>query len=396
MGLAFTLGKQYLSDFREDDIRPPKHRLDVALCRDCSLLQLLETVPRDEMYHERYGFKSGVNDTMRADLKDVVDSILNEAPLNWLDIACNDGTLLSFVPEYIRRTGVDPIKKYCEEAARHADLIVNDFFSQELLDTPRDIITEGELFPVSDLLGPFDVITSISVFYDIEDLPSFVGAVKSVLAENGVWVIQQNYILETLKQNAIDNFCHEHLTYFSLASLEHLLSRFDLEVTNVAVSGINGGSLRTHVRHKGQRQADESVVKQREIEKTAALDSLDTYRWFAGRAKINVEALLRAVPYKRPVYIYGASTRGATLWQLAGFRPDAAVERNPEKVGKVYSALGIPIISEEEARANHPKAMIVGPWWCRDEIVAREADYLNDGGRLIFPLPSVEIVERTA
>jgi hypothetical protein len=375
---AFSLGEQYLSDFRDDYSLPPKYRLDVALCRDCSLLQLLDTVPREKLYHDRYGFKSSVNATMRADLKDVVDSALRVVRCGhvdrWLDIACNDGTLLSYVPTHIYRAGVDPVRRLAEEARFSADLVVNDFFSPDQFD------------------GKFDIITSISVFYDIEDLPAFVEGVAKLLAGRGIWVIQQNYLLETLKQSAIDNFCHEHLTYFSLLSLEPLLDRFGLEVIRAKVSGVNGGSLRTFVAHKGEYIIDGSVAKQRLYEDLAELDSLETYEEFAGRARQNVKRLLEVLSTAKRVYIYGASTRGATLWQLAGVKALMAVERNPEKVGKIYSALGIPIISEDRARRNPPSHMLVGPWWCRDEFVEREKKYLDSGGKMIFPLPEVEVV----
>jgi NDP-4-keto-2,6-dideoxyhexose 3-C-methyltransferase len=119
---VFDLGSQYLSDFRDDDRRPPQWPLVLMLCERCGLAQLRDTTPRELMYHDRYGFRSGVNEAVRADLRDVVAYALAAHPTaaRWLDIACNDGTLLSYVPDRIHRVGVDPVTAFEAESRRHA------------------------------------------------------------------------------------------------------------------------------------------------------------------------------------------------------------------------------------------------------------------------------------
>jgi SAM-dependent methyltransferase len=335
------------------------------------------------MYHERYGFKSGVNGTIRADLKSVVEDALGwfPDPRGWLDIASNDGTLLSNVPERVHRTGIDPVAKYCVEAEQYADRIVNDFFDQK------------HFRP-----GEFDVVTSVSMFYDLDDPNEFVNGVQRVLAEDGVWVIQQNYLLATLELGAVDNVCHEHLTYFSLLALEHLLDRHGLEVVDVSTSPVNGGSFRTVVARRGAYAVRSSVAAQRDRELDAAVDTIHPYRVFERRVRRNLadlKALIDGLNAQgKRVYIYGASTRGGTIWQAAGLTVDdlpKAVERNPEKVGKRIASIGVPIISEEQAREEHPEYMLVSPWFFRDEFVEREADYLASGGRFIWPLPRLEV-----
>src|SRR4051812_2289629 len=127
---VLDLGEQYLADFRPDDVKPPKYPLTLLLCNECTLVQLKHTTPSSEMYHERYGFKSGINEAIKADLKSNVKTALawNPNPSKWLDIASNDGTLLSYVPSGVHRVGVDPITKHCEEAIREgrAEEILND------------------------------------------------------------------------------------------------------------------------------------------------------------------------------------------------------------------------------------------------------------------------------
>lgn len=379
------LGEQYVSDFRTDNSKPPKYPLQAVICENCMLVQLNFTTPSGEMYHKNYGFKSGISNSIKNDLKDVVSTALEyqENPRTWLDIASNDGTLLSFVPQSIYRVGVDPIEKYCKEAEAYADKIINGFF------------TAG-----GHKSSGYDVITSISCFYDMDDPNKFVVDVEQVLANKGIWVIQQNYLLTTMQLGAVDNFCHEHLEYYTLLSLEHLLKRHGLEVIDISTSMVNGGSLRTIVARQGDYPVQDSVEIQRTIEVDAGINKLETYKSFSDSAMKNIQDLKNLVDKlkneDKNIAILAASTRGATIWQCAGFTDkqiDYAIERNPEKVGKMFSAIGVPIISEEEARKRNPDYMIIGPWFFADEIVDREKDYLEKGGKLIQPLPTLGLFE---
>ncbi|MEV4253967.1 class I SAM-dependent methyltransferase [Spirillospora sp. NPDC049652] len=386
---VLDLGKQYLSDFREDASRPPRWPLTLVLCRSCGLLQLRETTPRELMYHDRYGFRSGVNEAIRADLRSLVEHALKARPdaRRWLDIACNDGTLLSFVPKEIRRVGVDPVPTFEPESRVHADRIVVDFFD------PGRFTADG---PDG---APFDVVTCSSMFYDLDDPNGFVAGVAEVLAPDGVWAIQQNYALTMLELGAVDNVCHEHITYWSLAALERLLERHGLEVNDVLLTEVNGGSFRTLVSRRGTRPVEPSVAVQREREARAELDDPETWRRFAARARTAFEDLRRLVDEinasGQRCYIYGASTRGGTIWQAAGLTVrdlPFAVERQAAKIGRTIASIGVPIISEERARADHPEYMLVAPWFFREVFIEREREYLRAGGKLIFPLPDLEIV----
>lgn len=374
------LGKQYLSDFREDDSKPPLYPLRVTICEGCKLVQLRHNTPQSEMYHSNYGFKSGISDSIRADLDDAVTHAFQYVndPKTWLDIACNDGTLLSFVPPDVYRVGVDPVSFLAVEAEQHADIIVNDYFSADAVG------------------GEYDVITSISCFYDMPDPLQFVKDVNDLLGDGGVWLIQQNYLLTTLQLSAVDNFCHEHLEYYTLYSLEKLLSKVGLEVNEVVVSSVNGGSIRTMVSRKGTFDIDPSVENQRQIEADFGVDQTVTYMDFAvdvGEQLTMLYNLIKSLKLEgKSIGILAASTRGATIWQCIELGPeqiDFAVERNPAKVGKMFSAIGVPIISEKEARRRNPDYLLIGPWFFADEIMERERDF---DGHFIIPLPEVEII----
>ena len=387
---VLDLGDQRLSDFRDDGGTSPSYPLTLLLCLSCRLPQLSHTVPPTELYHPRYSFRSGVNETVVADLASVAAYAYAHARVRadrrgrgrWLDVASNDGTLLSFVPRELHRTGIDPLEQLADEARRHADRVVVDLFDPDHF---RD--------------DEFDVITAVSVFYDVDDLDAFVTGVERVLAPDGAWVIQQNYLPAMLENNSVDNISHEHLTYHSLGTLTPLLARHGLEVTDAATSTVNGGCLRTLVTRAGARPVSSSVATLAAAEEARRLGDPATYRRFADRTRAVLDDLREVVSAVtdagRTVFVYGASTRGGTLWQAAGLTSrdlPYVVDRNPAKVGRVMTALGSPIISEDAARRDPPDYLLVGPWWLRDSFLARERRFTENGGRFIFPLPEVEVV----
>jgi hypothetical protein len=385
---VLDLGQQRLSEFRTDNTPPPVYPLKLMRCTRCGLGQLETTVPPDRLYHDSYSFKSGVSDAIRTDLADVVTYTRRIASLvnhdagrrSWLDIACNDGTLLSYVPgKHWLKYGIDPLPQYTREAMDHG-FITTDLFH------PR------HYHP-----GQFDVITSISMFYDLDNPVEFARQVASTLHPKGVWVIQQNYLPAMLRNRSVDNISHEHITYFNLTALCEVMAKAGLQVISVRDNPINGGCFRVTVTHAGVRRPDPAVADRIRSE----IDTLTELPWgrFADNAHRTLGDLRRFVVEAnqagRSVWVYGASTRGGTLWQAAGL--DArqlpwVVDRNPDKVGRYMSSIGAPIISEQAMREEPPDYLLVGPWWFRDQFIQREAEYLRQGGYLVFPLPELDIV----
>jgi SAM-dependent methyltransferase len=385
---VIDLGQHRLPDFpRPEDHRPdtPTYRLRLVICLDCTLLQLGETTPRAKLYHDRYGFRSGTNEAIRLDLLEIVQYARMVKPgiKSWLDIACNDGTLLSNVPPEIHRTGIDPVTPIAREARQNnrADRVIYNYFSAHYF-RPRE----------------FDVITSISMFYDLDDPNQFVHEVKQCLAPGGIWVIQQNYAGDMLRSNAIDNVCHEHVTYFALLPLMILLERHGLEINDVTFSSVNGGCIRTLVSRIGDRPVSASVQEAYEREVIMGLHRPGVWTSWGEQVRRELDLtrsfLVNAKHQGQLVYLYGASTRGGTILQMIDAGPDLlpyAVERSPAKVGAVMSATGIPIISEEAMRHDRPNFLLVSPWFFKSVFLRREAEYLRKGGRLVFPLPHFEI-----
>jgi len=367
------------------DPLPPAYPLDLMLCEMCGLLQLKDVTPRSELYHERYGFKSGINEAIRADLADVVKSALEfvPSPGQWLDIASNDGTLLASVPAHVRRYGVDPLAQFAAEASQHADDIIVGYFD-----------------PDEFYHGQFDVITAVSMFYDLADPRQFVTGVRRVLSRDGIWVIQMNYSLEMLRNFAVDNVGHEHVTYYGVAPLQELLRSEGMDIVRVTYSPVNGGCFRAFVSHRGRFTVERSVSEAVHTEHDVIINRARTWeRWFSEveRELNKTRVLLDHIRDQgQRCLLYGASTRIGTVLQMIDVHSgliQAAVERNPDKVGKVMGATGIPVISEEQMRANPPEFMLIGPYFFRDVFVEREKEYLKSGGKMIFPLPRFEVVQ---
>jgi SAM-dependent methyltransferase len=377
--------------------------LELVLCRQCRLLQLLHTVPGDMMY-QNYWYRSGTNQTMRDALTDISGTAAKLVRLkagdSVLDIGCNDGTLLgSFKVSGLYRIGFDPAQNLAVFSRKVADRVLVGFFDADRF------LADPEL----QRLRP-KAVTSIAMFYDLEDPNKFVSDVQRIMHPEGVWVVQMSYLPLMLTQNDFGNICHEHLEYYSLQSLEYLLHRHGFSIVDVQLNDVNGGSIRAFIRNRTadpatfgdedyRKQAAQRVSKLRESEAELGLDRTTPYREFAERVqgiKRQVCDFIKdQVERKKKVFVYGASTKGNTMLQYFGLDHsliNAAAERNPDKWGMVTVGTRIPIISEEEARAAKPDYFLVLPWHFIEEFKARESAYLSSTGKFIVPLPQFVLI----
>lgn len=384
------LGESYLSEFRKDRKKPKKIPLNLVLCSTCFLVQLSDMPPQDMLYTENYGYKSGINQTMKKELQEIVtkasEKMKGKAIERVVDIGANDGTLLANYPKSIEKIAVEPITKLAKEAEQSADIVINDFFT---LDSFQKRIGDKKA----------DIVTIISCFYDMPNPNQFLEDVKSITKKEGIIIIQQNYLVEMLKLKAFDNIVHEHLEYYSMLSLQHLLKRHNLEIFDVELIPINGGSFRTYIAFTGQQKIRKSVEQLVNKEKKLHLNTLAPYTAFASSIAAIKKELLTFIQTEKKegksIAVYGASTRGNTLLQyfnLDATLIDYAVERNEEKWGTYISSVGIPIISEAQARKKHPDYMLVLPWFFKEEFLQREKAYLQSGGHFIFPLPNFNVI----
>jgi len=400
---VIDLGEQYLqgSFIKPDESMPPLRKIPTKLVRcdptrdekACGLLQLSKTLPPEILYSV-YWYRSGTNQTMRNHLKGIADeaaSILKKENAQVLDIGCNDGTLLKCYPETYTKFGVDP-SDIAQTIGAPITVIQDLFPSEELAEK-----SQGK---------KFDIITSIAMFYDLEDPVTFVKQIKECLASDGLWVFEMSYMPSMLEMCSYDTICHEHLEYYSLAVLEYILKKANMQIVKTALNDINGGSIRCYATHidqfkykRAEYAQDIKDLRQREFD--MELDTDKPYTNFQERINIHkhelTSMLLKLKENGKRIHIYGASTKGNTILQFCGLDHtviDCAAERSPDKFGARTLGTNIPIVSEEESRAMNPDYYLVLPWHFKEEFVEREKGMLEQGVGMIFPLPKVDIVTR--
>jgi len=380
-----NLGDIHLSTFLGiDDELPPKAPLDLVRCVDCNLFQLRHTVDQDAMY-SKYWYKSGLNNSMREALHNVVDCVQLRKELQQdsvvLDIGANDGTLLGYYPYQVIKVACEP-SNIADEIVT-ADIIINDYF------------TAGNYF--DSIHRKADVITAIAMFYDLEDPHIFVEDLKKVLADEGLLVIQMMDLMSMLKTGDFPNLCHEHLEYYSLSVLEALLWEHGLQIFDVEYNNVNGGSLRVYARHTDQIQ--EAPILREALEKEEQFFStypLSNFKEHVRSVHQKIFAFVTgAHSLDAKVAVLGASTKGNTMLQYFGLTDkliDHAAEVNPDKYGKRTVGTNIPIISEQESLIRHPDYYLVLPWGFADFFVEKLKPYLQKGGSLIVPLPQPRVI----
>jgi len=377
------------------DIRVPQ---TLVLCdrsnntNACGLLQLKETVEPDYLYRE-YFYRSSVSDTMRKDLKNVVDDVVERVHLEdndiVVDIGANDCTMIGYFPSDLTRIGVEPAQNISWEGVAPSIKIVNNYFSQDVL---SGVLEDKKV----------KIFTSCAMFYDLDDPNSFVSDVKSLLHEEGVWCIQLSYLPLMLKNINFYDICNEHLEYYSLHTLNYLMKQNGLEIFDAAENDVNGGSIRVMITHLDRKiEKTDSFKELIDIEKTMNLFDKKTYTDFHEEILSLKNKIKNTIGVEikngNTVLGLGASTKGNMLLQLFGIGKETIPyisERNPEKVGLKTLGTDIELISEERARELNPSYMLVLPWYFKSEIVAREKEYILNGGKLLFPMPYPHVVHK--
>lgn len=399
---VINLGEQHLqgSFFKPGKEEPPMRKIALSLLRcdptkdenACGLLQMEHTVPPEVLY-SAYWYRSGTNQTMRNHLQGITQeatALINKSNARVLDIGCNDGTLLKSYPPNFIKFGVDP-SDVAQEITGDITAIQDIFPSEELTK-----VLQGE---------KFDIITSIAMFYDLEDPVNFCKEIKKALAPDGLWVFEMSYMPSMLKMNSYDTICHEHLEYYSLAVLEYILKQADLKIVDAVLNDINGGSIRCYATNLDnfafkRQEAVTRIKLLRQDEFDMELDTDKPYKNFQDRINVHKDELISMLKKLKKegksIHIYGASTKGNTILQWCGIDNrivDVAAERNPDKYGAYTLGTDIPIVSEADSRAMKPDYYLVLPWHFKEEFLKREEATLKSGVGLIFPLPNVEIIK---
>jgi hypothetical protein len=395
LDVLLDLGVQYLTGVfpSNPSKQPSRGPLMLALCADCGLVQLRHSFDRTELYGEHYGYRSSLNQSMVDHLRGKVASLLSRVSIGpddlVLDVGSNDGTLLSFYPaDRCSLVGFDPCITRFGPYYRRDIIAVPEFFSADTLRAKTDN-------------RKAKIITSVAMFYDLEDPIEFVSQVVDSLAADGIWHFEQSYLPLMLEACAYDTICHEHLEYYGLKQIKWLLDRSGLKIIDVELNSVNGGSFAVTACKTDAPYAEDTATIDRLLrwEDGLGLSSGAPYYAFAQRVYRHRDELQDAVAQIQrrgeTLFGYGASTKGNVILQFCGFGPNdirAIADVNADKFGHYTPGTLIPIVSEVEAHAARPDYFLVFPWHFKSNLIAREREYLRAGGKLLFPLPRIEVV----
>jgi hypothetical protein len=392
---VLSLGEQYLTGVfpeNENEIIT-KGPLELCICNNCALVQLSHSYDLIEMYGDNYGYRSGLNPTMIEHLQNkaaILEGTVDLLPSDFIiDIGSNDATLLKSYKFNCNKVGIDPTgNKFSHFYPKNIDLIADFFSKKNILDA-------------FDGFNSAKIITSIAMFYDLCDPQKFICDVRDLLDVDGVWHFEQSYLPTMIETNSYDTICHEHLEYYSLTMINKMLRENGMKIIDVKINEINGGSFAVTACKKEARFEVNShnvdfLIKK---EKILGIDTQKPFMKFRNsilnHKKELINILNKLKKEGKIVHGYGASTKGNVILQFCGITNehiDYIAEVNPEKFNKITPGTNIKIISETESRRHKPDYYLVLPWHFKNFIIQKEHEFIKNGGKLIFPLPNIEII----
>ena len=390
----FTLGDQKFTGIflQKKNSNVPSGNLSLVFCKLCSLLQLENSFDKKILYGNNYGYMSSLNNSMSMHLKNKSENLKKKYNLSSgdliIDIGSNDGTFLNFFNKSFNLVGVDPtIKKFYNYYNKNI-LKIDDFFSKNSIQAT-----------VKNKKAK--LVTSISMFYDLQDPLKFANDIYDILDEDGVWHLEQSYMPAMIKNTSYDTICHEHLEYYSLKSIKYIFDKIGFKIVDIEFNDVNGGSFALTVAKNKSAYKENKVLIEWLLEKEELYqyNSPSTFEDFFKKTvmhkKILKKLLIDLKNAKKKVIGYGASTKGNVILQYCNINEDLLPyisEVNKYKYNKFTPGSNIRIISEKKAKLLKPDFYLVLPWHFKNFIINKEKDFIKNGGRLIFPLPDIEIV----
>lgn len=368
-----------------------RYPLDVYFCNTCSLVQLLDVVEEEELFHGEYAYFSSASKPLVEHFRGYADDIKQRYSLNdqdlVVDIGSNDGILLQFFTETCRVLGIEPSANVATIAREKGVETQDGFFTEHMA---KDIVASH---------GRAKIISANNVFAHIDDLDEIVRGVKALLTDDGVFVTESHYLLDLIEHMEFDTVYHEHLCYYSVKPLCHLFERFDMEVAAVERVATHGGSIRVFARKKSGAPIDGSVGELLALEEGVGLHSLSRFRDFQKDAEAVRDKIVSSVRSFRTegkkVTAYGAPAKGNTLLNFCGFTGDDiayVTDTTPYKIGRLTPGSHIPVVSPDILKEETPDYILLLAWNYRDFILDKESELRKRGAKFIIPIPKVEIV----
>ena len=394
LAIFLSLGDLPLSDgfleARQLVDNEPRYPLDVAFCSACSLVQILETVPPEELFGADYPYFSSFTDTLLRHSEANVTERISERKLSGnslvVELASNDGYLLQYYQaKGVPVLGIDPAPGPVAAARKKGIDTLEAFFG---IDLAKKLAGEGRRA---------DVIHANNVLAHVADTNGFVSGIAALLKDDGVAVIECPYVKDLIEHGEFDTIYHEHLCYFSVTALSALFNRHGLYITRVVPLSIHGGSLRVFVEKKNA--PEQSVRDYLATEKKLGLDRMDYYADFSNRVnqiRTELNTLLQDLKQRKARIVgYGAAAKGTIMLNYVGIGQetlDFVVDRNTHKQGRYIPGVRLPIAAPERVLAEQPDYVLILPWNFKDEIMAQQAEYRRRGGKFIVPVPRPTII----
>jgi 2-polyprenyl-3-methyl-5-hydroxy-6-metoxy-1,4-benzoquinol methylase len=385
------LCESYVPEERLDEAET-FYPLHVRVCSSCLLVQLPAYVPGEEIFSD-YAYFSSYSDSWVEHAKRYAESMTEQLELTprslVTEVASNDGYLLQhFVAKGIPVLGVEPAGNVAEAARSRGVRTVVEFLGPE---------TGSK---IADEYGRADLVAGNNVFAHVPDIRGFAAGLRALVKDTGLVTLEFPHLLRLIERRQYDTIYHEHYSYLSLLTSSRALLTAGLRVVDVEELGTHGGSLRVHARP--EESAGEPSTRVKEVLDEEASFGLDTLAGHAGFARevLKIKSdllafLLNAASEGRSVAGYGAPGKGNTLLNHCGIRPDLlqyTVDRSPFKQGRFLPGTHIPIYAPERLAETRPDYIVVLPWNLKDEI-SRQLEYVRSwGGRLVFPIPELELI----
>ena len=369
----------------------PKEFLNLVMCKKCKLVQLDRNFNPKFLYSHDYGYRTGINKTMTDHVKKVVNEAVKIVkPRNGdfvLDIASNDGTLLSFYNKNLNTVGIDPLVKKYKKFYQKINYKISDFFSYNSIKKNK-------------IIKKFKIITALSMFYDLKNPNYFLKDLKKILYQDGIFILEHADLLSIVKNCLFDTICHEHLEYYSTKVIVNLMKKNNLRVFDIKQNQTNGGSMRYLICHfnakyKTNKKKINLILGQESKMKLNNKQTFINFKKKIDRSKLKTKKLLNNICQKgNVVHGYGASTKGNVLLLYFGLNQKHIkyiADRNPKKFNHYTPGTKIKIISEKKSRKLAPDYYLVLPWHFKKEILRREAKTRRKGCKFIFPLPNIKV-----
>lgn len=368
------------------------YELAVGFCPRCSMVQLINLVDREKLFHENYAFHSSTSKRMMQHFREFAQDVQQKYLKNSsgpfvLEIGSNDGIMLGhFAQKGIRHLGVEPSANVAQAAIDKGIQTITEFFDEKLAKT------------IVKTHGQADVFLGANVMCHIPYIHSVMAGVKLALKPQGVLIFEEPYLGDIIQKTSYDQIYDEHAFYFSVTSIQNLVTRHDLEIIDVEPQNVHGGSVRYTIAHAGAFKEAKAVAQQKLKEKELGLHKPARYEQFRANVEHSRDELKKLLQnFKRQgkrVVGYGATSKSTTVTNYGGITPELVEfisDTTPIKQGKFSPGVHIPVKPYEEFAKNYPDYALLFAWNHAEEIMAKEKNFMKARGKWIVYVPRVEV-----